>query len=374
MQQYVYTRIEEVLGLNIDTSDVDIAVFGSHNARYFAPDGVNLSDAPFLRAIKSSDPYTRKSASLGLACLLSQKTGKLTEFMEWIFAGVDGAMLSLDSKDKGIEEITPALCMILRSDDARAIFIAKGGVEKITSIINKIGANGSAQQLYDFTFCIWALSLGSEIPVAPFLAAGTIRSLVELVAAAPSRKVFRVAISALRNLAALENDAVLTEMLTHGLQKTLESIILSNGHKQAGDLEVESDVRVLFDGLTKNYRELSTFDHWTSEVNTGALRWGIVHTEKFWRENCKFLEREDFKLLKALILLAKSSEDPTIVSIALYDIGEFTRFYPNGRAVTKALGAKDEAMRLIGHPNPDIQRHALQCISKIMVTNWEFMR
>ena len=62
----------------------------------------------------------------------------------------------------------------------------------------------------------------------------------------------------------------------------------------------------------------------------GALRWGIVHTDKFWRENAKFLERDDFALLKSLIALlpgdglVSTSTDPTVVAIALYDIGHST--------------------------------------------------
>lgn len=35
-----------------------------------------------------------------------------------------------------------------------------------------------------------------------------------------------------------------------------------------------------------------------AEVNSGQLRWGIVHTDKFWRENVRALEANDFKVLK----------------------------------------------------------------------------
>lgn len=49
-------------------------------------------------------------------------------------------------------------------------------------------------------------------------------------------------------------------------------------HKQYGDAEVEQDVRALHEVLTRNYRDLSTFERWASEVQSGALRWGIVHT------------------------------------------------------------------------------------------------
>lgn len=40
-----------------------------------------------------------------------------------------------------------------------------------------------------------------------------------------------------------------------------------------------------------------------------AHRPGIVHTEKFWRENARFVESEDFKLLRMLIALL-SHDDP----------------------------------------------------------------
>lgn len=77
-------------------------------------------------------------------------------------------------------------------------------------------------------------------------------------------------------------------------------------------------------------------------------RWGIVHTEKFWKENAKFAEENDFKIIKDLIALLKSATaavaakagdgEETVVCIALYDLGEFTRFYPNGRGIVNTLG------------------------------------
>ena len=60
--------------------------------------------------------------------------------------------------------------------------------------------------------------------------------------------------------------------------------------------------------------------------------------------------------------------------MALYDIGEFTRYYPNGRALVSKLGGKDAIMAMLDNANEEIKRQALQCISKIMVTNWEFLR
>lgn len=63
-----------------------------------------------------------------------------------------------------------------------------------------------------------------------------------------------------------------------------------------------------------------------------------------------------------------------MVSVALYDLGEFAHYYPNGRGIVGSLGGKDQALSLLSHKSADIQAQALRCVSKIMVHNWEFMR
>ena len=65
-----------------------------------------------------------------------------------------------------------------------------------------------------------------------------------------------------------------------------------------------------------------------------------------------------------------AGDDEDVAAVACYDIGEFVRHYPNGRAIAKRLGAKDIVMQLIESDNEELKRHALQCVSKIMVQNW----
>lgn len=81
----------------------------------------------------------------------------------------------------------------------------------------------------------------------------------------------------------------------------------------------------------------------------------------------------DFRLVRVLIALL-SSKDEDVAAIACYDIGEFVRHYPNGRQIAKRLGAKELVMPLIEHDNVDLQRHALHCVSKMMVQNWEHVK
>ena len=48
--------------------------------------------------------------------------------------------------------------------------------------------------------------------------------------------------------------------------------------------------------------------------------------------------------------------------------------YDNIFLIVSLYLGKDIALQMIGHPDPNIQTQALQCISKIMVSNWEFMK
>lgn len=76
----------------------------------------------------------------------------------------------------------------------------------------------------------------------------------------------------------------------------------------------------------------------------------------------------------SLLIDLLESDDSKTVAVALFDLGEFVRFYPNGKHIAKRLGAKKVAMKLMTHESPDVQKQALQCISKMMVNKWEFVK
>lgn len=301
VQQYAFTRIEEILGLG---DAEDSTACGTKHASLFLKNDV-VNDAPFLKALEgreSRDSYMEKSASVALACLYSVCGGKISHLIHWINS-------KLTSPSQGVWEIAlPALAMIARKQSSRPTIISKGCLGHVVDILKRVGVNGNAQHLYELSFVLWTLSLGQDADLKAFLSTGSISLLVELVAAAPSRKVTRVAVAALVNLASNEVADVLMEMFTTPLQKLVDGMIQSNSYKLANDLEFEADVKSLHDVLSKNYRELSTFERWSTEVTSGNLRWGIVHTEKFWRENCKFVEANEFAVLKSLIHCLHSTD------------------------------------------------------------------
>mmetsp|Transcript_24216 Transcript_24216/g.43795 ORF Transcript_24216/g.43795 Transcript_24216/m.43795 type:complete len:530 (+) Transcript_24216:44-1633(+) len=299
----------------------------------------------------------------------------------------------------------PAVMALMGATEGRQIFAASGGIKylsrqlrqrdkKPTSSPSSGGssserrANSSVQQLYELAFCLWCLTyeLNNFADVrADFAKDGlAVMALVELVSSAPREKVVRVALAALKNLAVCsadvnpERDSVridskvfLGEMIACGLLKAIGLL----QERQFTDPDIVDDVESLHKLLADNFKEMTRWEVYQNEVETGQLQWGSTHTDAFFKENANMMEGKDgdFKLVKILISLI-GSKDEDIAAIACFDLGEFCRHYPNGRAIAKRLGGKELAMTLIEHDNPELQRHALQCVSKIMVSNWEYVK
>ena len=137
--------------------------------------------------------------------------------------------------------------------------------------------------------------------------------------------------------------------------------------------DVVQDLEAVRQFLLKNFRELSSMERYEQEVLGGRLEWGHLHSEKFWREHAQSCDREDFKVIRKL-MLHLGSRDPVVQAVACSDLGEFARFYPNGRSVIKHLNVKPLVMDLMESEQPEVQRHALLAVSKMMVNNWEFVR
>lgn len=137
-------------------------------------------------------------------------------------------------------------------------------------------------------------------------------------------------------------------------------------------------------------------ERYEKELRSGLLNWGLLHTDKFWKDNFMAFENKEFELIRwvamsewfvgldcgrhsgmcirRLLIDLLESDDSKTVAVALYDLGDFVRFYPNGKHIAKRLGAKKVAMKLMTHENPEVQKQALQCISKMMVNKWEFVK
>jgi V-type H+-transporting ATPase subunit H len=303
--------------------------------------------------------------------------------------------------------VTPTLIVLAACPEAREMLHRTGGIGYISrhlrirnNFSNASNSSGHAlsprsrasstatvttQQLYELCFCVWTLTYDlNESPDirTHFCRDGAVAALVDLVAVAPREKVVRMALSALRNLASctadlspqkegkrtIDGSVFLTDMIGCGLIKSIDLL----KERQWTDPDFLDDLKVLHKLLHENYKEMTTWDVYKAELDSGHLEWGVVHTETFFRHNVMRMEGpdSDFSCLKRLILLA-AGDNEDVAAVACFDIGEFVRHYPNGRTIAKRLGAIHVVMTLLNHEHVDLQRHALLCISKLMVRNWE---
>lgn len=115
---------------------------------------------------------------------------------------------------------------------------------------------------------------------------------------------------------------------------------------------------------------LSSFEKYVKELTGQLLEWSPVHSEKFWKENVKKMEDQDFLMVRKLVHLLTSDREKNVI-IACYDIGEFCRFHPFGKNVLEKLGGKQIIMDLTKHENTQVKEQALLSLQKIMIHNWQ---
>jgi len=424
VSHYALTKLYEIIStLTNGVSGVTIA-----SVFYVGKDGVLVDQwKALLRVLNKGskgDTFAQKVASLSLAkilltAFLSQRNKNTTvdkdgnpvkprhvsyasaaEPTEALSAWVASQLKNASGATVGV--CIPALKALMDAHESRIIFCKSGGVKyiarqlragskttKTSAVADKRKQQASVQQLYELVLCLWMLSyeLNSSYQIrADFAKDGlAVIALCEMISMAPREKVVRVALSCLRNLATCDADAspqpagqtrfdakhFLGEMIGVGLIKAVEHL----KERQFTDPDIVEDVKFLNDVLVENYKEMSRWEVYKNELESGHLQWGSVHTEAFFKENARMMEGKEgnFEPLKMLIALL-TNEDEEVRAIACFDIGEFVRHYPSGRTIVKRLGAKELVMPLIEHENPELQRYALQCVSKIMVNNWEYVK
>jgi len=423
VSHYAITKLHSIITTLMTGTGVTVGtVF------YFANDGVLIDQWKALLRILNKggrgDVFAQSGAALCLSLILvtacpsmqtasKDSTDKMqanrsasyasaVEPLEALTAWIVSQLKSATGSNIGIA--VPSMTALMAATETRHLFSASGGIKylarqlRASSKKGSVGGNtqdspsgGSAtvQQLYELTFCLWCMTYelnGSPNIRADFAKDGAaVDALTVMVSTAPREKVVRVALSALVNLAnctseespepagmtQVDGSVFLTDMLACKLLKSIQFL----EERQFTDPDIVEDIKTLHKLLADNYKEMSRWEVYKTEVESGHLQWGSTHTEAFFKENARMIEGKDsdFKLLKVLIALL-SSKDDEITAIACHDIGEFVRFYPNGKAIAKRLGAKELVMPLIEHENIDLQRHALQCVSKMMVQNWEYVK
>ncbi|GLE00746.1 hypothetical protein PINS_up009534 [Pythium insidiosum] len=361
--KYTLARMEELLpdGLRL-----------RKRVAYFVDEGKALDAAPFLRMIRNDTGYVQYAAAHLLALFLTVRPRfeDVDALCQWAVQALKLGPSTNSLNDPNRANVTRAavasMMVLLRHQKSRVVFVKQSGVTPIVELLKN--SQNRAQLSYELTFLLWTLSFCDEA-MDKFVSSGALDVLIQQIVSAPREKVVRVALETLQNLLGKFSGYFTERMIDGGLLKTLNNL----KERKWADEDVTKNIQSIRDVLMREYKELNTMERYEKELRTGQLNWGLLHTDKFWKENFMAFENKEFELIRLLIDLLEA-DDPKTVSVALFDIGEFVRFYPNGRHIAKRLGAKKVVMKLMTHENPEVQKHALQCISKMMVNKWEFVK
>lgn len=138
------------------------------------------------------------------------------------------------------------------------------------------------------------------------------------------------------------------------------------------DEDIKDLLEKLWETFDQNYEEFTSIDKFRKEIHLKSLRWGPVHTERFWQENfIHFHDKDNLDLIKDLVKLLTESNDRTI-AVALYDLGEFAKYFPFGRSYLDNLDIKQTIYEVMQNSDSaEIKKEAITCLQKIIVTSWQ---
>lgn len=193
--------------------------------------------------------------------------------------------------------------------------------------------------------------------------------LKEVLVASRVEKVVRLSLTVLRNLLA---DKVLCEdIVENGILEIVQQLEFEKWR----DAELYDDIRDMGQMISSEVSKLSSFDRYERELHTGKLKWGFIHSTKFWAENVMKFEASDFSAIKELAgLLQNSKADPTTLAVACHDVGEFVALHPLGKKKVGQLMVKEKVMELMSTDKPEfreVRREALLCCQKLMLNKWQ---
>merc|ERR1712061_723189 len=153
-----------------------------------------------------------------------------------------------------------------------------------------------------------------------------IKKVKEILTTTRVEKVVRLCLILVRNL--LTCKELCEEIVEEGMLEAVQQLEFEKWR----DAELYDDIRDMLALISSEVNELSNFDRYQRELQSGNLSWGFIHSSKFWAENVMKFDKDDFKALKSLAnVLANPSASPTTLAVACHDVGEFVSMHPLGK-------------------------------------------
>jgi len=221
--------------------------------------------------------------------------------------------------------------------------------------------------VYKKMFMLWLLSFSGES--LPFAAEKVVAQLKAVLTCSRVEKVVRLSLACLQSLLS-SNKEVADEVVEQGLLEVVQAL----EYEKWRDADLYDEIRAMSGQISTRTAEMSNFARYERELSAGKLKWGFIHSPKFWSENVLKFEQNDWRALKALSGCLDLQGDPTTVAVACRDLGEFVTNHPLGKKQIGALGVKDKVMKLMSNPSEqekEVRREALLCCQKIMLQKWQ---
>merc|ERR1711972_748088 len=148
------------------------------------------------------------------------------------------------------------------------------------------------------------------------------------------------------------------EIAEGGLLEAVQQLEYEKGR----DADLYEEIRDTSQLISNKVQEISNFERYEKELQTGKLQWGFIHTN-------------NFRAIKHLAeLLNNFQTDKTTLTVCCHDIGEFVTLHPLGKRKIAGLHIKERVMKLMSstdNADREVRREALLCCQKIMLNKWQ---
>eukprot|EP00928_Gymnodinium_smaydae_P053944 TRINITY_DN3780_c0_g7_i1.p1 TRINITY_DN3780_c0_g7~~TRINITY_DN3780_c0_g7_i1.p1 ORF type:complete len:432 (+),score=129.49 TRINITY_DN3780_c0_g7_i1:100-1395(+) len=314
-----------------------------------------------------------------LQALLERKDRYIMDVAAWLLTAIMGYTPHYFSEADAVSVIgkiiaggcteqgkIDAIANLLKSDKFRASTWKQSSVSAcVFGVDTKLA---QAQVLYKSVFAIWLITFDKSL-VGSLIPQNIVARMQDILAQSRVEKVVRITLTVVRSL--LSHRELCEQILELNLLDTVQSLEFEKWR----DAELYDDIREVSQQIANQVHEMSNFDRYESELNSGKLTWSSVHTSKFWGENVMKFDQNDFRALKTLAtLLMNPRTDPTTLAVACHDIGEFCTLHPLGKKKVAQLAIKErvmELMTLVKDDQRELRREALLCCQKIMLNKWQ---
>ncbi|KZV94044.1 ATPase, V1 complex, subunit H [Exidia glandulosa HHB12029] len=319
---------------------------------------------PLLKALETQDEFVQLKASQILTVLLSAEHKPLPAHILEPFVTLLSTLVQGTTNPRDVA--VQCLEALLPRPEVRSAVWSKPAI--VQGFIDILKTQPSPQMCYQVGFCFWLLSFDDAVATEINAKFDIVAILTGIAQAAVKEKVIRVVIATFRNLVVKAPSANLPPMLVAKVLPFVKNLAT----RKWSDEDIIEDITFLRDELTANFNSLTTYDEYTSELQSGHLSWSPVHdSQTFWKENATKLNDENYKQLKLLIGLLQSSDDPIVLAVAAHDIGQYVKFYDRGKKAVTDLGGKTRVMELMTHTNTDVRYQALISVQRLVAHPWK---